>query len=184
MFGVDVFGYVSGGTYTRPTIGMKAEWTDYVVDKPTIYEKCISDDDFADGWSETLGEGDNVLSEEKQSIRAISVPEGYVATFFSPSSDDIEETQLQEFIGPINEDCLAEGLVVGKVVVAKMPTCSSLNRIDVSSEYDCGVCAEGYVEDTDENSETYGECIEAVDNTLIYAGIGGAALLLLIVALK
>ena len=60
---------------------MKAEWTDYVVDKPTIYEKCISDDDFYDGWSETLGEGDNVLSEEKQSIRAISVPEGYVATF-------------------------------------------------------------------------------------------------------
>ena len=66
MFGVDVFDYVSGGTYTRPTIGMKAEWTDYVVDKPTIYEKCISDDDFADGWSETLGEGDNVLSEENK----------------------------------------------------------------------------------------------------------------------
>ena len=105
---------------------------------------------------------------------------GLAHTFF----EDIEETQLQEFIGPINEDCLAEGLVVGKVVVAKMPTCSSLNRIDVSSEYDCGVCAEGYVEDTDENSETYGQCIEEVDNTLLYAGVGGVALLLLIVALK
>ena len=184
MFGVDVFGYGGGRTYTSPTIRMNADWADYVVDKPTIYEKCISDDDFADGWSETLGDGDNVLSEDKQSIRAISVPEGYIATFFSPSTDDVEETQLQEFVGPINESCLAEGLVVGKVVVAKLPTCSSLNRIDVASEYDCGVCDEGYVEDTDENSETYGQCIEEVDNTLLYAGVGGVALLLLIVALK
>ena len=64
----------------------------------------------------------------------------------------LKKLNFKSLSAPINEDCLAEGLVVGKVVVAKMPTCSSLNRIDVSSEYDCGVCAEGYVEDTDENS--------------------------------
>lgn len=183
MFGVDIFGYSGGRTYTSPTIAMKADWADYVVDKPTAYEKCISDDGFADGWVETLKVGDNLIPEDKQNLRALSIPEGYVASLYPPTADGVEETASQEIAGPTNEDCLAEGLLIAKIVITELPTCTSLNRVIGASDYECGVCDEGYVEDTDVNSDTYGECI-AVDNTLLYAGIGGAALLLLIVALK
>jgi hypothetical protein len=63
------------------------------------------------------------------------------------------------------------------------PKCSDTHQV-VNDDGTCGDCEEGYVKDIDSDSDTYGECIEAVDNTLLYAGIGGAALLLLIVALK
>tara|TARA_R110002167_G_scaffold132815_2_gene317180 strand:- start:289 stop:870 length:582 start_codon:yes stop_codon:yes gene_type:complete len=193
MFGVDIFGYGGGGTYTSPMIAMKADWADYVVDKPTAYEKCISYDDFADGWVETLSVGDNLIPEDKQNMRAISIPEGYVASLYPPTADGVAETASQEITGPTNEDCLAENFPIAKIVITKLPTCASLNRVKGASDYECGVCDEArktltgetikYVEDTDVNSDTYGECI-AVDNTLLYVGIGGAALLLLIVALK
>ena len=62
------------------------------------------------------------------------------------------------------------------------PKCSDTNQV-VNDDGTCGDCQEGYIKDIDSDSDTYGECI-AVDNTLLYAGIGGAALLLLIVALK
>tara|TARA_R110000765_G_scaffold143435_1_gene244981 strand:- start:603 stop:1157 length:555 start_codon:yes stop_codon:yes gene_type:complete len=184
MFGVDIFGYGGGGTYTSPTIAMKADWADYVVDKPTAYEKCISDDGFGDGWVETLSVGDNLIPEDKQNMRAISIPEGYVASLYPPTADGVAETASQEITGPTNEDCFAEDFPIAKIVITELPTCASLNRVIGASDYECGVCDEGYVEDVDADSDTFGECIEAVDNTMLYAGIGGAALLLLIVALK
>ena len=135
MFGVDIFNYNGGGTYIPPTIAMKADWADYVVDMPTAYENCISDEGFGDGWSETLKVGDNLIPEDKQNMKAISIPEGYVASLYPPTADGVAETASQEITGPTNSD-------------------------------------------------TFGECIEVSDNTLLYAGIGGAALLLLIVVLK
>ena len=185
MFGVDIFGYSGGGTYTSPTIAMKADWADYVVDKPTVYEKCISDDGFADGWVETLKVGENIIPEDKQGLRSISIPEGYVVALYSPTADVANDDPISELTGPQNQSECVEGESgrIGKIIVSELPTCTSLNRVIGASDYECGVCDEGYVEDTDVNSDTYGECI-AVDNTLLYAGIGGAALLLLIVALK
>ena len=185
MFGVDIFNYSGGGTYTPPTIAMKADWADYVVDKPTIYQECISDEAFGDGWSETLKVGENLIPEDKQGFRSISIPEGYMVALYSPTADVANDDPISELTGPQNQsECVeAESGRIGKIIVSELPTCTSLNRVIGASDYECGVCDEGYVEDTDVNSDTYGECI-AVDNTLLYAGIGGAALLLLIVALK
>ena len=183
MFGVDVFGY---GGYTSPTITMKrAEWADIdPVEKPTIYEKCISDSDFNDGWNETLSEGENVIVEDKQSFKSISVPDGYVVKLFSPTAEEGDDP-ISTYTGPQNDSigCDVETTdLVGKIIVIKQQTCDDLNRVkedEAGSDYLCGDCAEGYVLDEDEESETYGQCIEE-DNTLLYAAIGGVSLLLLI----
>ncbi len=159
MFGVDVFGY---GGYTPPTITMKrAEWADLdPVEKPTIYEKCIADSDFNDGWNETLSEGENVIAEDKQQVRSISVPEGYSVVLhrLMADADDDAVPETYEVVGPKNEDCYNEELRVSKIVVTKQQTCDDLNRVkedEAGSDYLCGDCAEGYVLDEDEESETY-----------------------------
>lgn len=181
-----MFGY---GGYTLPTVGMmRADWEDNIVEKPTIYEHCISDADFNDGWSETLSEGDNVIAEDKQQVRAISVPDGYrvVIHRLTADADDDAVPEQYEIAGPTNEDCFAEQLRVSKIEVIKLPTCDNLNREQTDadgSEYLCGDCSEGYVLDEDEESDTFGECIEE-DNTLLYGGIAVAGLLVLIAILK
>ncbi len=186
MFGVDVFGY---GGYTPPTITMKrAEWTDLdPVEKPTIYEKCIEASDFADGWNETLSEGENVIAEDKQGFKSISVPEGYVVNLFSPTAEEGDDP-ISTLTGPQNDSkgCDVEGDLIGTITVTKQQTCADLNRVkedEAGSDYLCGDCAEGYILDEDEESETYGQCIEE-DNTLLYAGIGVVGLILAIAILK
>jgi len=190
MFGVNEFGY---GVYTPPTIGMnKAEWTDYVVDVPTIYEHCLdsgdADDNFP-GWTHTLTDGENALSEQHQMASAISIPEGYTVTLYKlplDSSDNPEATDVKELKGPLNVDCFTEFSLndkVSRIVVAKIKLdCAKTNQ-DTKDDGTCGDCAEGYVLDEDTDSDTLGQCIEE-DNTLMYAAIGGAALLLLVLVMK
>ena len=62
--------------------------------------------------------------------------------------------------------------------------CSNLNRVESTTGVGCGDCDEGYILDEDESSDTYGECVESGNNVLLYAGIGGAALLILFATMK
>jgi len=187
MFGINEFGY---GGYTLPTVGMKrAEWADYIVTMPTIYEHCLdsgdADDNFADGWSHTLVEGDNELSETHQMASAISIPEGYEVVLYTSLTDG--EGDTKELSGPLNVDCFTSfsnmnDAVKKIVVILTPPDCAGENRI-TNTDNSCGDCDEGYALDEDTNSDTYGECI-VVDNTLLYAGIGGVALILVVALLK
>jgi len=60
--------------------------------------------------------------------------------------------------------------------------CASENR-KTNTDNSCGDCDDGYTLDEDTDSDTYGECMGG-NNTLLYAGIGGVALILLVMASK
>ena len=64
-------------------------------------------------------------------------------------------------------------------------TCASMNQKDGLGGA-CGDCNEGYIVDEDEESDSYGNCIEEspADNTILYAGGGLIALAVVATLLK
>ena len=189
MFGVDNFNY--GQIFNAPI-------TDYTDPDDEKYF-CITHPDFAEGNDATalhsvsgrifwLNGDNNIIDIDGELINQkldIMATQG-VLTSSSLNSFLLARLTQLGFV----KDCVkakqeqnVEGSDSGGDSGGDSPKCSDTNQV-ANDDGTCGDCEGGYVEDIDSDSDTYGECIEAVDNTLLYAGIGGAALLLLIVALK
>jgi len=103
--GYDVFGYTG---FTTPTIGMNADWTDYPVSTPTLYQHCLSDSNFP-GWSYAIPEGETHLDQLTDPMRnddasAIQVPEGWTVTLYKHGADGSGDDK-HELIGPTKVEC-------------------------------------------------------------------------------
>ena len=201
MFGVNMFGYTG---FTPPTIGMKAEWADYPVSAPTLYQHCLDVDDPDDnfpGWTYTIPEGEthlDILADVPDGIHrnddasAIQVPEGWTVTLYKHGVEGASDADKCELVGPTNVECFTD--LCGKnlndaittIVAVKTggggSDCSDTHQ-ETNTDGTCGACKEGYVLDEDEESDTYNECIE--DNSLLlFAGLGVVALIVGIALFK
>jgi len=195
MFGFDVFNYTNGYNAESSLFmnnGFGAEWADYPISAPTLYQHCLDDAEFP-GWTYTIPEGETHLDQLSNTMRnddasAIQVPEGWTVTLYNHGADGSGDDK-HELVGPTNVECFTTiGLNDAITTIVAVNTggdgvdCSETNQ-KTNTDGTCGVCLEGYVVDADEDSDTYGECIEE-DNLLLYAGIGVAAILVLILLVK
>jgi hypothetical protein len=179
MFGVNMFGYTG---FTPPTIGMRAEWADYPVSAPTLYQHCLDDpEERFPGWTYTIPEGETHLDmledvSRNDDASAIQVPEGWTVTLYKHGVDG-SGGDKHELVGPTNVVCFTSiGLNDAVTTIVAVNTggggsdCSDTHQ-ETKDDGTCGACEEGYVLDEDEASDTYNQCIEE-DNLLLYAGIG------------
>ncbi len=181
MFGVDNFNY--GQTF-------HASITDYTDPDDEKYYCIDPDSEYLDERVVWIN-GDNNITDLDGKLVNVEIdkpPKMAVPDWMMWDYRELMITQWKERLEEMGfiEDCVkakqeqnVEGSGGGG---GDSPKCSDTHQV-VNDDGTCGDCKEGYVKDIDSDNDTYGECI-AVDNTLLYAGIGGAALLLLIVALK
>ena len=187
MFGHDCFGF-NGYGITNQIFNAAGTAGDFTGDKVKIFQHCMSDENFSDGWKMELGEGDYdsetlTADGKNDQISALWIPEGYTVVASENYSGDATTGKQMTWVGPLVIECLADSTYgfnddisnlkityVDPTNDANESNCSATNNKVLSDSGDCS-CMPGY---TIDESDSTGPCIK--DNTFLYMGIGAALL--------
>jgi len=125
-------------------------------------------DDTQDGVFEKTSTSTTVLMKggDKLSVDIDGEWAGIANFYLSVQGQDA----LHESSALLSDECFIELL---EVYADGSDNGCSADNTEMNDGGDC-VCVSGYILDTDENSDTYNECIKS--NTMIYVGVGGAIL--------
>ncbi|MBO57570.1 MAG: hypothetical protein CMA77_01040 [Euryarchaeota archaeon] len=139
--------------------GVKSD--EFTGDKVIIFQHCLEDENFSDGWKMSLGAGEYdretlTSGSKNDQISAIYVPEGYTVVAHQNYIDDAETGETWEWVGPTSKTCLADGSGAANDEISYLKItyedpepdadpndCASENRA-VKSDKTCGACLTGY----------------------------------------
>lgn len=147
--GFDVFNY-------GRVIRFGASWVDYPVTKPTLYQHCLTDDEFP-GWTLALDEGethlDQITPNRNDDASAISVPEGWKVTLYKHGVNS-DDNVIEELVGPINVDCLTGMDLNDEVTTVVVENTGSSDECSTNDDCETGeVCESGVCVDEEEDEE-------------------------------
>jgi hypothetical protein len=167
MFGVDVFNH-------GHTFALNAPISDYTDPDDDKYYCIAHPEHEGDGDAESdlllpgrilWVNGDNNLTDDDGELMNATLNEAAVSLSYGNPFPD-----LSGYIALI-ETLHDLGFVKDCTKAKEQQNQSNNNNSNQTNGGDEPICEEGYVLDEDEESDTYGECIEE-DNLLLYAGIG------------
>jgi hypothetical protein len=184
MFGIDNFNY--GQTFHAPI----SDYTDpddekyYCIDPDSEYidERVVwinGDNNITDVDGKLINVEIDKLGKQVGRIWKVGIRKQIIKEW----KEQLEEMGFIEDCVKAKQEQNVEGSGGGSG--GDSPKCSDTNQ-ETNDDGTCGNCIEGYIVDDDENSDSYGSCIEeeeGMDDMMVY-GLLGVGVVILIALLK